>query len=54
MIDCSDTCTAYRAERIFTGTHGRLKFNIPREQLQFLLEQGFTVPAIANILGVSS
>ncbi len=41
MIDCSDTCTAYRAERIFTGTHGRLKFNIPREQL---LEQRFYHP----------
>ena len=54
VIECSDTCTAYRAERVFSGTYGRPKFNIPREQLQFLLEQGFTVPAIANILGVSS
>ena len=51
---CSGTCTNYCSERIFTGMNGRPKFNIPKEQLEFFIEQGFTVPAIAEILGVSS
>ena len=54
VIECSDSCTVYRAKRVFSGTYGRPKFNIPQEQLRFLIEQGFTVLAIANILGVSS
>ena len=44
---------AYRVDRIFTGVHGRPRFDIQREHLEFLVEQGFTSPAIANILGVS-
>ena len=50
---CSDTCTAHRAEKIFTGMHVRPKFNVPREQLQFLIEQDFINPSIADIFGVS-
>ena len=33
--------------------HGRPKFNIQREHLELLVEQGFNSPAIAGILGVS-
>ena len=33
--------------------HGRPKFNVQREHLKFLVEQGFNAPAIAGILGVS-
>ena len=44
---------AYRVDRIFTGVHGRPRFDIQREHLEFLVEQGFTSHAIANILGVS-
>ena len=36
-----------------TETIGRPKFNVPKEQLEFLVEQGFRTPAIANLLGVS-
>ena len=45
--------TAYHVDRIFTGCHGRPRFDIQREHLEFFVEQGFTSPAIANILGVS-
>ena len=33
--------------------HERPKFNIQREHLEFLVEQGFNNPIIAGILGVS-
>ena len=45
--------TAYHVDRIFTGCHGRPRFDIQREHLELFVEQGFTSPAIANILGVS-
>ena len=41
------------AETIFTGMPGRPKFNIPKEQLEFLIEQHFSTPAVADILGFS-
>ena len=44
--------TAYHVNRIFTGCHGRPRFDIQREHLEFFVEQGFISPAIANILGV--
>ncbi len=43
-----------RTEGIFTGSPGRPKFNIPYEQLNFLLERRFTVIQISALLGVSS
>ena len=43
-----------RTEGIFTGSPGRPKFNIPYEQLNFLLERRFTVGQISALLGVSS
>ena len=45
--------TAYHVDRIFTGCHGRPRFDIQREHLELFVEQGFTSPAIAHILGVS-
>ena len=38
---------------MFTGMPGRPKFNIPKEQLGFLIEQHFSTPTVADILGVS-
>ena len=35
------------------GSVGRPRFDIPEEQLQFLVESGFTDPQIAEIVGVS-
>ena len=36
-----------------TGCIGRPRFEIPREQVIFLIESGFTAPQMAEILGVS-
>lgn len=36
-----------------TGSVGRPRFEIPREQLVWLIESKFTVPQIAEIIGVS-
>lgn len=43
----------YQAQSNQTGTRGRPSFQISREQLSFLLEQGFKVPEISTMLGVS-
>ena len=55
MLCCQDYngSTSYQAGKIFTGMHGRPKFNIQREHVEFLVEQGFNNPIIAGILGVS-
>jgi hypothetical protein len=39
--------------QIFSQTPGRQKFNIPYEQLNFLVERGFTTVKMAELLGVS-
>ena len=53
-ICTSSQCTSsHAAGTIFTGMQGRPKFSIPKEQLQFLIEQRFNIPTIANILCVS-
>ena len=41
------------AETMFRGVPGRPKFNIPKEQLDFLIKQHLSTPAVADILGVS-
>ncbi|KAK3747006.1 hypothetical protein QZH41_011963 [Actinostola sp. cb2023] len=43
----------YSVEQLADGNRGRPKFNITKEQLEFLLERGFSLPNIASILGVS-
>ena len=50
---CKSSINSQTTETIFTGIPGRPKFDIPKEQLEFLVEQGFRTPAIANLLGVS-
>ena len=37
----------------FSGTSGRPKFNIPYDQLNFLVERGFTFVKTAELLGIS-
>ena len=39
--------------QLFTGYHGRPKFEIPVEILRFLFDKRFTVPETAILLGVS-
>ena len=36
-----------------TGTVGRPRFHIPREQLCLLIESQFSVPQMADMIGVS-
>ena len=45
--------SGYRAPTVHKGMSGRPRFDIPRNMLACLLEIRFTVPQIANILGVS-
>ena len=45
---------AYQASLNSSGERGRPSFEITEEQLLFLLEQGFQVGDISNILGVSA
>lgn len=46
---------AYSAELVSNeaGRRGRPRFNLPEDQLQFLLERGFTIPDISRMLSVS-
>ena len=52
-IDSNETISGYRASINTTGQRGRPSFKIREEQLAYLLEQGFNVGDIGNILGVS-
>ena len=38
---------------VLTGTVGRPCFQIPRDQLTYLIENGFSVPQISEMIGVS-
>ena len=50
----SHALTGYQAAAVHVGGSGRPRFNIPRNQLVCtLLEARFTVPQIAEIIGVS-
>jgi hypothetical protein len=49
-IDCDN---GYQTSKIFADERGRPRYNIPIEQLELFLELGFSVPQMANMLGVS-
>ena len=42
-----------RTEQVSYGDRGRPKFDVSRDQLEFLLERGFSVPDVAHMLGLS-
>ena len=44
---------SYRTEQVSYGSRGRPKFDVSRDQLEFLLERGFSVPDVAHMLGLS-
>lgn len=50
---CDTTDNNIEAEAVFTGNHGRPTYNIPYEQLNFLVERRFTIAQMANLLGES-
>jgi len=45
---------SYRPPVLYTGRSGRPRFDITEVQLKYLLDNHFTVPRIASIIGVSS
>ena len=47
------TSQQFACSLLITGTVGRPAFEIPRDQLQYLIENRFSVPQIALLLGVS-
>ena len=47
-----ESTVMYQAGKIFTGSPGRPKYNISREQLEFLIHKRFSVDDIALLLGV--
>ena len=53
-MDKSDIEPVIEACKIKIGRHGRPTFDVKREQLLYLLEQGFIVPDISKIVGVKN
>ena len=47
-----DVYSGYKPEKVYSGCKGRPSFDIPEDQLQMFLEYNFSVPEIAEILGV--
>lgn len=51
--ECLGNTRTITPQRAQTGSIGRPCFSIPREQLYYLIETRFTVPQIADMIGVS-
>ena len=45
--------SAYRPQAETSGTAGRVRFFVPRDHLEYLVENRFTVPQIAEMIDVS-
>ncbi|XP_063397451.1 uncharacterized protein LOC134681741 [Mytilus trossulus] len=45
--------TGYQSKRLQTDENGHYKYDVPREQLDFLSRFGFTAPMMSEVLGVS-
>jgi anti-sigma regulatory factor (Ser/Thr protein kinase) len=50
IVESRDVDVQYRPSVIHSG-RGRPRISIPQEQLSFLVDQGFTVKEMSNILG---
>ena len=53
LLTIPSTATQYCVQHCPTSGVGRPKYNIPEQQLVHLTESTFTVPQIADLLGVS-
>ena len=54
-LDCfklNDNDVMYKAGKVFTGSSGRPRYNIYREQLEFVVQKRFRTAEIAVVLGV--
>ena len=45
--------STFQARLFADGNVGRLQFDIPHQQLEYLIKAPFTVPLIAKLVGVS-
>jgi hypothetical protein len=53
MEEISHSASPFQAVAVFTGHDGRPKFNIPKDQLQFLVERRFHLGAISGKYQIS-
>lgn len=53
LVQQNTSSHSYRVEQVSHGGRGRPKFDVSREQLEFLLERGFSVRDVAQLLGLS-
>ena len=57
LLEAMDTArrvlSAYRVQAETSGTAGRARFFVPRDHLEYLVENRFTVPQIAEMIDVS-
>jgi len=56
-LDCfklNDNDVMYKAGKVFTGSSGRPRYNICREQLEFVVQKRFRTAEIAVLLGFFS
>ena len=56
-LDCfklNDNDVMYKAGKVFTGSSGRPRYNICREQLEFVVQKRFYTAEIAVLLGFFS
>lgn len=45
--------SGYRSPTVYTGARGRPSFDIPQETLQYFLSISYSIPCIAQLVGVS-
>ena len=53
LVDDNEIQQDQAPPMVYTGSVGRPKFEITHEQINFLVESGFTGPQIASLIGVS-
>ena len=53
LVQQNTSSRSYRVGQVSHGGRGRPKFDVSREQLEFLLERGFSVRDVAQRLGLS-
>lgn len=50
MFTARQSITSYGANNIFTGLQGKANFNIPKEKLEFLVEELFSISSLLVVL----
>ena len=53
LVDDNGVSHSFRVEQASHGGRGRPKYVVTRDQLDFLLQRGFSVPDVAQLLGLT-